>query len=472
MLAGCATTAGGPTSADVDLPPAFEANGTADTAAALDRWWRLYEDPQLEALIDKALAGGFEARAAFARLEEARFIRRAALTRYDPQGNLQANAEVRQTKEIGGGGNAIVIPGLPGGSFAGLTNEGVTGSGNAGFAVSWELDLFGRRAANRGVADADFAAAQFNFAATRAALAAEVAQSLFQARALAVALDDAQASATIQRRLFDVLTRRARIGLTASSEAARVEADLRQAEAEATDLEAQIKAAQRALLVLLGEGDEPRSVIPISTALGTLPAAPRTIPGALLARRPDVRETRSRLDAAVANVRLARLELFPSITLSPGVGINAQRGNFSTTNGFWSLGAGLLMPILDRPRLLAQAGAEGARAEQAAIAYERAVQTAFSEADQALIRLEADRRRIALLDAGLSSARTAYDAALRRFELGFSDLQAVLDAERVFRQSRTGLTNARSQALQRSVQLFQALGGGWPSPPPAGPTQG
>ena len=110
---------------------------------------------------------------------------------------------------------------------------------------------------------------------------------------------------------------------------------------------------------------------------------------------------------------------------------------------------------------MAQLGAEGARAEQAVLAFERTVQTAFSEADQALIRLAADRRRVALLEDGVARARKAYEAAQKRYELGFADLQQLLDAERAYRATRVSLTSARVDALQRSVQVFQTLGGGW-----------
>ena len=162
-------------------------------------------------------------------------------------------------------------------------------------------------------------------------------------------------------------------------------------------------------------------------------------------------------------MQLAEREFFPRLTLEPAVGLSAQRGTFDTTSQFWSIGVGLSVPVLDRPRLTALLNAESARGQQSLIAYERSVQTAYSEADQALTRLEADRRRVRALIDGEARGRRAYDAALRRFQLGFSDLQVVLDAERAWRGARTVLTGARIDALLRSVQAFQALGGGWPA---------
>ena len=120
-----------------------------------------------------------------------------------------------------------------------------------------------------------------------------------------------------------------------------------------------------------------------------------------------------------------------------------------------------MVPILDRPRLQAQLNVQGAIAEQAVLAYESTVQRAFAEADQALIRLQADRRRVDLLIAGDVRAHIAFDAAAKRYQLGFTDLLDVLNAERTWYATRTELTIARADALQRSVQVFQALGGGW-----------
>ena len=106
------------------------------------------------------------------------------------------------------------------------------------------------------------------------------------------------------------------------------------------------------------------------------------MPGALLADRPDVREAAEKLKSTAGTLKLDELALFPKFTLQPGVGLssNIQFGSPLTTD-FWSIGAGLAQPVLDLPRLKAEIRAQGARADQAAIAYEKAVQTAYGEAN-------------------------------------------------------------------------------------------
>jgi len=118
-------------------------------------------------------------------------------------------------------------------------------------------------------------------------------------------------------------------------------------------------------------------------------------------------------------------------------------------------------PVLDIPRLLQDAKAQSARTEQAVIAYEKAVQTAYGDAENALVRFAADEQRIGILTDGEARARRAYDAARQGYDLGLTDLTTTLQAEQTWRSDRSALTAERVQALRRAVQTYKALGGGW-----------
>jgi outer membrane protein TolC len=275
---------------------------------------------------------------------------------------------------------------------------------------------------------------------------------------------------------------RAQRGLAATADAQRIEADVAQADASLVAAEADLAAARRTLLVLVGRGDEPVDVLPIDPAPVTVPEPPASAPGELLRRRPDVREAEERLVLATNLLKVDRLALFPKLTLLPGVGLRRNDstsltgfdatgapiiGPQSTTFANWTLGVGLSVPVLDRPRLLAQARASGFRAEQAVLAYEKAVQTAFGEADNALVLLAADRRRVDLLTAGEAQALASYEAARRRYDLGLDNLTTLLSAEQAWRNARTATVAARTQALRRSVQAYKALGGGWTAEAPS-----
>lgn len=473
LLAACAGLGGeGPRSADVRTPGLFTvAGGRPLPAASLDRWWALYGDPELETLVDQALAANTDVRTALARLEEARAQRASVIRGLSPRGDLSGSAQVQQSESLGGDAGAGGGFGS-GGIGGGIGGDGSTGQFGQGagtqdsesltFAGSQELDVFGRTREARRTLNAEFLASRFAFESVRAAVAAQTASAVFGARGTAVQLEEARETLRIANELSRITRIRSERGLAPRSEFDRAETERANAEAEAARLEAGLRAQQRALLTLAGRNTEEVTALPIRAALYDPPAAPEAVPGVLLTRRADVREAQARIESAAGNLRRARLALLPTFTLRPSVGLSRTASDlFTGSSGFWSLGAGLLVPVLDRGRLLAEVQVNDARAEQAVIGYERAVQTAFSEADQALVQLEGDRARVARLTEAEARARSAFEAQQRGYQAGLIDLNTLLNAEQAFRGARSALSAARTQALQRSVTAFRALGGGW-----------
>jgi NodT family efflux transporter outer membrane factor (OMF) lipoprotein len=460
-LAGCVNTPR-PTP-DTRLPGAYEAPaGAALPQATLDRWWISFNDPQLTGLIETALEKAPDARTAQAVLDEARAVRKGQVRQlYIPSTPLTGSAGRTHTEILDSSGSSF-------------TQGGDTDSYSGKFDVSWELDLWGRRRAARQVVDNDLAAARFGYEGARAALAANVAQSYFEARGLAVQLDDARESARINGQLSDFSAKKAKAGLIATSEADRAEADRAQSLAQVEDLQGQLNAARRSLLILVGRGIDPLADLPVDATLDAAPAIPATVPSDLLARRPDIREAQAKLASASGNLKVNELALLPTINLAPGAGITKSvapayaflnggsgGGKTSTTTSTWTLGANVSIPVLNIPYLLTEIDAQNARTRQAAIAYEKTVQTAYGEAENTMSQLAADQRRVALLTDGEARAQRAYAAGRKGYTLGLNDLTTTLQAEQSWRASRSALTGAKTQALQRAVQAYKALGGGW-----------
>lgn len=450
-LAACAT----PRAADVRLPGAYEAPQPAAppaTSVALDHWWTTFGDAQLDGLIDSALAANPDARSAAARLKEARATALGSLFHFLPQGDAQGSAKRTHTTQLSG----TVI------DFPGFSTSGTTEAASANLNVSWELDLFGRIFAADRAARGDVAAARFDYEATRASLASQVADAYFQARGFAIQLADAREEVRIQEELYDVAAKRAAAGLAASSEADRVAGELAQVRSQAESLQGELQAQVRTLLILSGRPIDPIASVDASPTVGEIPQPPATLPSELLARRPDIREAQARVASAAGRLTLADLAFFPTFQLTPGVGWshNAQPG-FSATTQAWSIGLAGVQPILSIPTLLEQLKAQDARTEQAVIAYEKTVQTAFGEAENAMVRLDADRRRVGILVDGEARARRAYEASRKGYDLGLTDLQTVLSAQESWRQTRIQLTSARVQALRGAVATYKAIGGGW-----------
>ena len=480
-LAGCA--GGGRLPApDVRLPLAYEAasaTSAALPAQALDRWWTLYQDPQLTTLVEEALVASPTARTALSRIDQARAVRAQTLSAYLPQGNLTGSAQTQHTNQsfgdvgvvTGGGTTGATDPttGLPIGGGGGSTSSSgtfLTPSGDlqtyaAQFNISYEVDLFGRRLAAKRGADADLAALRFDYEAARATLARDVATGLFQARGAAIQLADARETYRIAADLARTAIISAQVGLTATSDAARLETDAASAQAEVARLTAVELAARRSLLALIGRGVAPLTTLAVTATAAAPPPVPAETPGELLRRRPDVREAEARLRSASSALKLAKLALFPTFSLAPGGQYARTEGSYSSTTTIWTAALNASVPVLDRPRLLAAVQIQRALGVVAVVAYEEAVQNAYRDAENGLVTLSADRTRLDRLQLAVSRARFAFDAKKRGYDLGLVDLTTLLDAERSWRTAVSTLSGARTTALVDSATLFQALGGGW-----------
>jgi multidrug efflux system outer membrane protein len=464
-LQACASGARKP---DLTVPAAYEAPaGTADVSGqTLDRWWLIFGDEELNGLEDQALRASPDVKSQIARLEEAAATRNSNILQTFPTGDLTGGASRETQGNLGSSSSSLFPVG------------GVSVNEHLDFKVSWELDFFGALADARRAAKADYAATRFNIESARASLVANVADSYFQARGLAIQLDDANETLRIEDQLLRSTTIKAERGLGPQSDADRIAGDEATAKSQVENLKAQRHAAVRLLLILVGRGTEPVENLPLAADVPDPPPLPQAVPGELLARRPDVREADEKMRSAALRTKLAKEELFPNLTLQPALGLARQVapgvGVAQTIAGllffpqqttsktdYWSIGVNMDQPILDIPRLLQDAKAQGFRTEQAVIAYEKAVQDAYGDAENALVALASDEIRIKVLEDGEARARRAYDAGRTRFALGIDDITAVLSAEQTWRTDRTELTAERVQALRRAVQTYKALGGGW-----------
>jgi outer membrane protein, multidrug efflux system len=472
-MAACAT---GVRKAVVTLPPAYEAPAGTQTLAplALDRWWTIFGDDQLDQLEAQALKASPDAKTQAARLLEAVATRKSAILQTYPTGDLTGGASRQPTSSFGATPPGDLFP-----------VGGVTEDDHLDFKVSWEFDFLGALADARKAARYDFTATRFNVEAARASLVANVADSYFQARGLAIQLDDATDVVNIETQLLKTATVKAERGLGPRSDADRIAGDLAQAKSNLDSLQAQEHAAQRLLLILVGRGPEPVEHLPLAADVPDPPPLPSAVPGELLSRRPDVREADAQMRAAIIRTKLDKEEVFPNITIvpalgiahqvMPGVGVAQSAASMfglaffpqeqTTNTNYWSVGANIDQPVLDIPRLLQDAKAQGARAEQAVVAYEQSVQNAYGDAENALVELSSDERRIKILEDGEARARRAYDDERIRYRAGLDDVTSVLSAEQTWRTDRSDLTAERVQALRRAVQTYKALGGGWDSQP-------
>ncbi|MET0377162.1 MAG: TolC family protein, partial [Rhizorhabdus sp.] len=248
----------------VNVPQHFSPYQAALPEDALAHWWLIFGDQQLTSYVEEALAHAPDAQTALAVLNEARAFRSAALAQLGPQGDIGVNVGVQRT------------------TVAGTTLRANQVIYSGSFTPSYELDLFGRRAASRRVADADLQAAAFDYAATRQSLGANVAGDLFEARSNAVRLSQARETLRIASELARLGERRTVAGVGSRVDQASLQAEEATAQAQVHSLTAQLEISSRTLLILLGRGTEQVEAAGVEASLTDLPAVPAAAPATLL----------------------------------------------------------------------------------------------------------------------------------------------------------------------------------------------
>lgn len=429
-------------------------------------WWRLFNDPTLDDLENRALAANQDLRAAAARVEQARAVAGLARSNYWPQ--IAANGSFVRDRT-----SATVDNVLP---------NGLTDTYNAPLTATWEIDLFGRvrRLSESARADAEASAATFE--AVKLAMTSDVASTYFTLRALDRELALVRSTADLRQRALDLENVRLRNGTAAEVDVARAETEFATAEADAASLANRRAAAQNALAVLVGVpasdfalstlnpqterfNPEPRakSLEPISPIVPSLPAG---LPADLLERRPDVAAAERTLASANARIGVAKAAFFPAISLTGSAGYASGDIDrlFNADSRVWSIGPSLYLPIFQGGRNRANLARSHGAYDEAVAAYRQRVLVAFREVQDALTATQHLALQSAAQQRALASARRAEKLAQVRYDAGYVSYFEVIDAQRTALGIERASVRLEAERLNASVALIKSLGGGWQSP--------
>ncbi|WP_242097572.1 efflux transporter outer membrane subunit [Sphingomonas sp. CROZ-RG-20F-R02-07] len=469
----------------VDAPAAFVEPQPAP-GAAVDpaTWWRAFGDPVLDGLVTRALAGNPDMAAAASRVRQARLGEIAARAQGLPTlGATGGASHVEFSKNAGFASLAQLFSGASGGGTSGgASNTGIAlpGSGittfSAGFDASWEIDIFG--GVRRGVeaARARTEAAEWSRRDAAVTLAAEVAQGYFALR-----LDQVQAAVIAQeidrqRRALGISGEIARAGLVPPIDVTRQRGRITDAEARLAPVQGDAAVRVHALAVLLGATPEALATelsAPSAVAAG-LPVVPAGLPSDLLRRRPDIRAAERQLAAANADIGVAVADLYPRFSLT-GVAelISTSLATLFERDSLQLTGSGAVtFPLVDFGRRRATVESRREDREQAYLRYRSTVLVALRDVEDALARLEAERRRHAALERALADQQTSANATLAQYRTGFVAQDSLLNAEAQVLSAREQLATSDADLRQQTAALFKALGGGWDTTPvPARPSR-
>ena len=434
---------------EINLPNTYHQEiNKGNLVTDLNMWWKLYQDPALNELMNKALVKNTDINAAIARVEE-------------------SDAYL---KEIG----AALLPEVDLTSQASRTKSTTTGATTYGRPIkkdylvrvgtSFELDFWGKLRRAKESARAEYLASQFSKDTVELTLQSLLASNYLLLRSTDSQILALKANVKYREENLALTKKRLEGGLVSALDVHQAEAAFNNLSAQLSDVMRQREIIFNQLAVLSGDMNLVISELTIDTLI-TPPTPPSGLPSSLLEARPDVREAEQMMIAANANIGVAKAALFPTISLTANFG--AQSAALSNLNksgsDIWGAGLGLSLPIFDSGRVRAKIDQATAKQKQALSYYESSVQNAFKEVNNALVSLKEYTEQENDLKLTQDAAKKAMGIASNRYKAGYSSYMEYLDAQRVFNDASIAYIQKRQLRLMASVELFKSLGGGWQS---------
>ncbi len=429
-----------------DGVPTGDAQRFLEGAQAPERWWTTFGSDELNRRVEQALANSPTIASAQAALRQAQENVGAARGGLFPSIDAQAGAS-RQ--------NGLAA-GAPGTSPFTVYNAGV--------GVSYTLDLFGgvRRGVEAQSALADVQ--RFQLEGTYLTLATNVTTTSILEAQLREQIRATEEIADLYRQQFELTSKQNEIGARSQADVLVAQSQLAAANAELPALRKALAQTQTQLAVYLGRFPSQSELAALNLEAIVLPRdIPVSLPSTLVRERPDIRAAEAQLHQATAQVGIATANLFPTITLSGNYGSQAASSGdlFGSGTEAWSLGLNLLQPIFRGGTLRAQKRAAEAGLDKASADYRNTVLTAFQNVADALRALELDAEGLKAQSEAEQATRESLGLVRVQYDEGAASYLQVLDATRLYQQSRIALIQARAARLNDTAALYAALGGGW-----------
>ncbi len=417
----------------------------AEQSLGDQKWWEVFQDPQLQELIRTALKQNYDVRIAAARIMEARA--QLGITRADQLPTVSAGAtglndRIPETK---------------------LSPETETSFNAVGASMAWDLDFWGKYRRATEAARANLLATEWARRTVTNSLVSDVAAAYFQLRAYDLQLE-------IARRTLDSRQASLQLTRTLSDGGAGTMLDVRQAEqlvATAAEsipsLERQIQQEEDFLSTLLGRNPGPIARGMKITEQPHVPGVPAGLPSSLLERRPDIRAAEAELMAANAQIGVARAAYFPQISLTANGGFlsSALTSLFTGPAGFWNFGGALTQPIFAGGRIRSGVKLSEARKEEMLLTYQRTIQQAFRGVSDSLVEYQKDREFRERQQELVLAAQDAAQLSEMRYKGGATSYLEVLTNETNSFNAELGLAQAQLNELLGLVDIYRNLGGGW-----------
>jgi multidrug efflux system outer membrane protein len=445
---------------EVKTPDAWRDITSAEsTTLANAPWWEVFDDPTLQELIKIALTENRDLKIAAERVEEARA--RYGFTRANLWPQLDANVTAGSLRF--NAGSLVHTPDAD----AGGDTATETDVYSAQVGLSWEIDFFGRLRRASEAEKALFLGTQEARRSTVLTLVSDVARAYLELRDFDSRLEIARRTIESRKEYVQLAKDRFEGGITPELDFRQAEAEMHRVEAIAFDLERLIQLKENELSVLLGRNP---GAIPRGKTMQEqkLPAAvPAGLPSELLDRRPDIREAEQTLAAATASIGAAKALLFPQISLTGAYGYTSTDLDtlFDSPSKAWNILGNLVQPIFNYGKNKRRVEVTESRQRQQLYDYERTILNAFRETEDALVTYRKTGEMSQAQAGRVAAERKVLELAELRYRGGVAAYLEVLDAQRSLFGAEMDEAQTVGTHLVSLVQLYKALGGGWPAEP-------
>jgi len=457
LLSGCWLSAEKP-DLNLDVPDSYVTarKGPDSGLPALD-WWRGFGSRELTLLMEEAQTANLDIAAAVARIQQADAQVRIVNASLLPVLDANFSATRSRTPSLSGSG---------GGRVSSLYNFNLT--------ASYTLDFWGKNRATLLAADETAISTRYAKEVVALTTLVTVANAYFNVLDAQDRLRIARENFRASSRILDLIRQRKTAGTASDLEVSQQESLVGQQRASIPPLEIIARQNKMALAVLVGRAPEHFILAGGSANRIRIPRVAPGLPSDLLDQRPDIREAEANLKSANFSVEAARAAFFPTIALTGETGFQslALRTLFGPGAWFYTMAASASQPLFHGGALTgALEQAEGRQLELLQT-YRKAVLSAFSDVEQALIAVQQEALRERYQREVVRASQQAFDISLQRLQQGTLDMVTLTQTQQTLFAAQDLLAQIRLARLQAIVQLYQALGGGWSPPertPPATP---
>lgn len=454
----------------INVPSQWIAPTTRGTSPGIEPqtnlWWKSFQDPELDSLIERAATNNIDLKLATARVLEARAAKGVAHSGFFPQVNEDdSGTHFRQFT------GAVVPSSATRGTLGSAQPTFETNNYRGAIDATWEIDLFGRIRHGVDAAKSDLAASEQERRNVLITLLGDVGRSYANLRGFQLRLTIAEQNIGVAEETLKLTRALVQAGQASERDAVQAEAQLESVRAQIPGLNTNIAVETHRLAVLLGE--QPAALDTELKARAPVPVVPPDVPIGLptdlLERRPDIQRAEAQLAAATARIGEAKRDYFPRFTLLGSAGRQATQLHDLTAGlgNFFSVGPAISLPVFTAGRIRSNVAVQEARAKEALDNLQSTILTSMEETENALVVYANDLDRRDRLEALVRANETALHLAEVQYRAGLTDFLTVLDSERSLYTNQDLLAQNQSALAADLVSLYKALGGGWVSPDPS-----